>query len=145
MRGATIERVVPGITVERITTICPVFLVRIACPISDVTVSMASRAVAPLGLLGVPTHTIDRSVSVTACKELAVAVRRPPSTFRLTSSSISRSRIGECPDRIKSTFISDRSRPTTVWPRSARQAQQTVPTYPSPNTLIFIVPYNPRP
>src|SRR5262249_49717267 len=46
--------------------------------------------------------------------------------------------IGECPALIRSALAATGSTPITSWPSCARQAADTVPTYPKPKTLIFI-------
>ena len=56
---------------------------------------------------------IDMSEFATASSASRVAVNRPAAAFRLTSSSMSRSTIGERPDWTKPTLISDFSTPTT--------------------------------
>ena len=76
-------RVVPGSTVDRTTTSWRVGFDRIASPISVDTASMAARPSAPFRRLGVPTHTRDMSVLLTASVTSAVAVRCPLSTVAL--------------------------------------------------------------
>src|SRR5215831_1400448 len=53
--------------------------------------------------------------------------------------SMSFSMMGALPELTSSTFFASASIPTTSCPSSARQPAETVPTYPRPKTLIFIV------
>ena len=100
---------------------------------------MSSRFKDPFGRLGVPTQTIERSVASIASLTCTVELSRPEATDSLIRESTSVSTTGEQAAAIIFTFVVDLSTPMTRWPRCARQAAHTVPTYPSPNTLIFAI------
>src|SRR5579862_1672831 len=61
---------------------------------------------------------------------------RPARCPSSTSSRIRASTIGVRPAAIISTFMALTSTPMTLCPKSAKQAADTEPTYPIPNTLI---------
>ena len=89
--------------------------------------------------LGVPTQISDSSVVAIARAWSFVASSRPDSTASRISSSSPGSTIGLRPAEICAFFSSLTSTPTTSWPKRARQAAQTVPTYPSPKMETRIV------
>src|SRR5262249_15547282 len=96
-RGRMNPRGVPGRIVERTTISWRVVFSRRASPISLDTSPIAVRLNAPFRPLGVPTHTMDMSVRLTASIASLVAARCPLFTVLATSSSSSRSMIGDRP------------------------------------------------
>jgi hypothetical protein len=54
------------------------------------------------------------------------------------SSGFAFSMIGERPSLMRSTLVRSGSTPMTSWPSFANRPADTAPTYPRPNTQIFI-------
>src|SRR2546425_8300387 len=95
---------------------------------------------APFGLLGVPTQISDTPVAATASHTSVVARKLPSATTSLTSSATPGSTTGLFPSLIMSTFKLLTSTPVTCQPAFAKQAAETHPTYPSPNTpSVFVM------
>ena len=112
-----------------------VFLRR-AAPISWQTGPMWPRSSLPLRMLGVPTQRKEISVSRTAFSESEVACKRQAFWDSAIRSATAGSTIGLRPLPRASTLAALRSTPVTRFPRCARQAAVTVPTYPKPKMLI---------
>src|SRR5262245_42987596 len=93
----------------------------------------------PFGRLGVPTQTSESSDQEIACSTSEVADRRPASTASRISSSTPGSTIGLRPATICAFLSALTSTPSTSCPNRARQAAQTVPTYPNPKIETRIV------
>ncbi len=82
----------------------------------------------PFGLLGVPTQTIERSLSRTASALSVVARRLPFATPSAIIVSTSFSTTGLIPLLIRATLSGLASTPMTSWPFFERQAAETAPT-----------------
>ena len=126
--GSSTWRVVPGRTVLRTTTTMGDRWRWIACPMSPATRRRYVRSRLPLPLLGVPTQTKARSVSLTAASQSVVARRRPARTPSSMSSPSPASITGGWPWFNRSVLTGFVSTPTTRWPSAARQAAETAPT-----------------
>ncbi len=108
------------------------------CAISEQRFSMAEVSMSPISFGGVPTQMIASSDFCIASWWSVVA-----KSFLFAIASLSRSvRLGsvtgEIPAFMASTFFCLISTPMMLCPSFARQAQLTVPTYPSPKILMFI-------
>src|SRR6185312_4169457 len=79
------------------------------------------------------------SESSTALGASLVARSRFSDTARRVNSASSASTTGARPELMSCTLSQFGSTPVTTWPRSARHAADTAPTYPSPNMLILIL------
>ena len=121
------------------TTVCVRSSLRMAAPISSATRWTYSIFRAPVSSDGVPTHTRESSVLRTASSADVVPCIVPACAYLAMSSGRSFSTIGLLPFFRNSTLDGSTSIPQTSWPRSQKHAAETHPTYPSPNTLIFIV------
>ena len=130
---------VPGITVLRSATTCPGARSARAAPISRQTRSTYPRSIPPLGELGVPTQTSDRSASRTAEAALSATRRRPAATASRISGASPGSSTGARPSASWRRFTSETSIPTTRCPSRARHAAETHPTYPRPKTAMSYV------
>jgi hypothetical protein len=116
------------------------FMTRIGRPStlgsSSTTVQTRERSASPeYGTGGVSTQTKTKSAPSTASAATRVNLSLP--SFFAISSSSPGSKIGTSPRWSRSTFSCTTSRTTTSWPRSARQAAVTRPTYPAPKTPIL--------
>jgi hypothetical protein len=136
--GITTSRMVPGSMVLRMTITGAPWWPASVRPISSQTRRMYLRSMPPFGRLGVPTHTRLRSVWRTASASPVVARSRPAATCSAMMVPMSFSMIGDLPALMRSTLVRSGSTPITSCPSRARQAADTAPTYPRPNTLIFI-------
>src|SRR6476620_7699942 len=126
---------VPGTIVLRNTTTCQPSLPASASPISSLTVSRYRVDNPPPDAEGVPTQTIEMSEPRTASAGSAVTVSLPAATTLAVSSPIRSSTTGDWPRRTNSILSRLASTPITAWPRAARHAADTQPTYPRPKTL----------
>ena len=134
---------VPGTIVLRNTTTCQPSLLASASPISSLTLSRYRVDNPPPDAEGVPTQTIETSEPRTASAGSAVTVSLPAPTTSAVSSPIRSSTTGDWPWRRNSILSGLASTPITAWPRAARQAADTQPTYPRPKTLTASRPARP--
>ena len=134
INGITSSSVVPGKEVERTHTVYGVVRSERASPIWRATARRWLRSVSPVSRLGVPTQTSATSLPATASWKSSVARNRPAATISATSSGSPGSTTGDRPSLIIATLSGLGSTPITVWPSRARQAAETAPTYPNPNT-----------
>jgi hypothetical protein len=107
-------------------------------PICSHTRRTYFRSMPPFGWLGVPTQTSAMSVCRTASESSVLARNLPAATCSAMIEPMSFSMIGALPALIRSTLVRSGSTPITSWPSRARHPADTAPTYPRPNTLIFI-------
>src|SRR5580704_18655742 len=96
-------------------------------------------SVLPSAADGVPTHTSETSASRTASCGSVVVRSDPRVAVSYTNWSSPGSMTGLRPLAIISTFEASTSTPQTSWPREARHAAVTVPTYPRPKTATLTV------
>ena len=85
---------------------------------------------------GVPTAMNTASAPATAPAVSVVKLSRPAAALRATSASRPGSKIGISPARRRSILAASLSMQVTKWPKSAKQAPDTSPTYPVPIMAI---------
>src|SRR4030081_3349345 len=103
--------------------------------ISLATDSTKDRSASPRSVVGVPTATKMAALERTASCRLSENCKRWP-RCRLSNSGRNFSWMGTCPFLRAVNFCSSLSTTMTSWPRSAKQAPATKPTYPEPTIAI---------